>query len=395
MPVGSLAVLVGGILLAVGPAASAAPVPRAKPPLNISLIPLLNQSEFGGAYALRFGELFNTPEMAGAAEQINDFLATKLKSLGVPVNFPVRVQDIEQLGGRVFLHAEDKPPPNRSLMGSLTAVRMKKAHDWGGFIRSEMQGARELRYKGESYYEKEWDLPTGAPGPFPLGAYALDERTIIVEAGDGVKELIDARQKPMPKPAWADEWKEVEGGLFALVLSDPKHHYAAQLARVMHWFENDREAKEHAELELRFARHFSRFVLGLDVGEMTRLQVRFTCDDDECAKQVEGACQEVVKYLRDQAASGPDPAKADSPSHRALILIVRDLIASTAVKRTGCKVVVTAESKVQVQEVLPALLQGATWKDTAPQPEPLPPPPPLAPPPGRFTRPSAWIHGLP
>jgi hypothetical protein len=347
-----------------------------RPPLDASLVPPLEVGNGNsGVLIIRVGELFAAPELAAVAAEVNAVLAIDLKRMGLPLNLPVRVQDVEQAAGRIMLTVEDGPAPNRGLRATLTAVRMSKAFDWTRVVKAQLPAAREVKYGGAMYYETDWQPPAPIPpGPFPI--YVADERTIVVEGGDTARRLIDARTKPPARPAWADEWKEVEGGLVAVVLEDREHRYAARLAKAALPSDASAAQKQHARLEEQFARCVSRVVAGLDVRDGLRASARFTCDRPADAEELEQACKVLLKEVRALAEGIPDPAGVAAADEKASILFKRELVASVVIRRDGRQVIVTAHAKQAGAEALRLLLTPAEDK-AAPLPPVYPPRPPL------------------
>jgi hypothetical protein len=349
-----------------------------RPPLDVSLVPPLDSPGFLGFYSVRVGDLFAAPPLAAHADEVNAFLAGKLKGTALPFNLPVRVQDVGQLAGRISFTITGKAPLAASSLLTMTALRMTKPCDWAGIVRKELPGIREVKQDGETYFEADWKLsqrvqPPGAPA-LPLRAYVADDRSIVLEAGDTVKELIAARKKPV-RPEWADDWKEVADDLLAVVFHDPDHRFADQLARVPASPRATLEEKEVAELEERIARAASRLVVGVDTRDGLRVRARFTCERPEQAADLEKACAALAPLLR--AAAGRDAGQAATPADKAAE-VERALLTAPAIRRDGRQVVVTVLARGYGTEALVTFL-GLTGEPGQAPAAPAPPPTPWAP----------------
>jgi hypothetical protein len=292
--------------------------------------------------------------MAPAAARLNAFFARDLKGTILPFNFPIDLREVEQLSGRILLKLADRSL-HGSMMLTVTAVRMKKPYDWAGFIKAEVPGAREALYHGVPYDEIDVNLPAAKWVPGPWWAYPADERTVVLERGPHVQRLMERRTRPLPRPAWADDWKEVEGGVLAVVLADPKHTLAAHFSRALDAPDLDREARAELEVLGPFARAASRVVVGAAPGPDCRLSARFTCDSAADAEDLEKRCAALIGMARAAAAGLRVPAAGAPAAEKAATRLVRDLAASVTVKRTGTQVVVTAHSRQRLEEALPGL----------------------------------------
>jgi HEAT repeat protein len=338
-----------------------------RPALDASLVPPLDAGDANGVLAVRVSELFAQPGMAAHAERVNDFLARKLKATGaMPFNLPVRVQDVEQLTGRIVVRIGEGKAPGGSFGVVFTAVRMKKVFDWEKVIRQEVPTARKVMRDGAVVYEADLTLPSGAPAP--LQFHVFDERTLLLEGG-AVASLIEARKKPLPKRAWASEWKEIETGLIAAVLEDPGHRVAVKSDRGPK--HANAEDRVFAEQELKVWRAASRLVVSVDDREGFQLTARFTCD---CRKQAAG-----LKTLFEAARKELRKRMAGPPAHRPLDLrqkaavsLFGDLADSLKIRRAGSRIDVSGSSKEgRWLEALGLVLGGGEEEPEMPPPVPV------------------------
>jgi hypothetical protein len=368
-------VAVVAALVCCGVPTNAAPIsnppPAKRQPLDSSLVPPLGSWGGDHVFAIHVGELFDQPNMADVAREINDFLATKLKPAGFPCNFPIRVQDIDQVAGRIMWQIVGKEPPRGSLTLSLTAVRLKTPRDWAKTIHAELPKVKEINHEGEVYYEANWQPPPGTPLPPVLQLYTPDDRTIILESGPTITKLIEAKKKPPARPAWAPQWQEVEGGLLAIALSDPKHASAKLLGGIPPTLGVSEDERHQSEMIEKVNRLASHLVVGLDTHGGFRIRAVVICDSATDAKELEKTCIEMKKM----ASPLPDAATASTDDSKAAIALHRALSAGLVIERKGKQVIVTAESKKHGSEALIVLLKEISGSG--------PTQPPAAPPPRR------------
>jgi hypothetical protein len=351
--------------------APAAPVSKPaearREPLDPSLVPPFGGRGGDHVYCIHIGELFATPEMADTARAINEFLAKNLKQVGFPCNFPVRVQDVDQISGRIMFQIATKEPARGSLTMGLTAVCMKSAQDWVKMIHAELPKAKEINHDGVSYYEANWQPPAGIPLPPVIQLYAPDDHTIVVESGT-VEKLIEAKKRPAAKPAWAPAWEAVEGGLLAIAFSDPKHTYADLLSAIPPTLGIGDEARHQSEMIEKVCRKASHLVVGVETRGGFRIRAVFTCEKAEDAVELEKVCAEVRKMIQASADAPSEPASKPSANEKAFMALQRALASSLSVERMGKQVIVTSASKKHGSEALVLLLQGIGGSEPAPAP---------------------------
>jgi hypothetical protein len=327
-----------------------------RPPFDVSLAMLGETGDVNGIVAIRAGEIFAAPGMAKHAAMINQVLSTQLVALGMPFNLPVKVQEIDQIVVHITLKIDLQPVQKSTSLLGLTAVRMKKPFDWAGFIKRELPNVRERKKDGVTWYELDRVRP-GSDGkqsetcPF----YPVDDRTIVMHDLT-IEKLIEGRKKRLPKPPWAAEYKEVEGGLVAILLCDRGHSYAAKCARASLPANLGQEEKELSLLEVTIARTASRVVLGLDGAEGISLSARFTCDKPADAVELEKACRTFKKLFRGASMQ-------------------KEFAGRATIQRAGNQVIVTAKSKFGLERLLK--LFDVEMDDRISEPyNPSPPPPP-------------------
>jgi beta-lactamase regulating signal transducer with metallopeptidase domain len=301
------------------PEALADPAPRAgsgttsvRPPLDVSFVLPSADEDVVGVYAVRVGELAREPSLTEVAEQ-TAALFTALG--GKKARFAVA--DVEQVSGRVSLkHDPTKPAPNRSLMLSLTSVRMAKDFDWVGQLRDWCAAWQEHTHAGTKYYSGKFPAPlfgiVGARDWF----YLPDARTLVVETEENVQALIAAGGKPA-RPAWAADWTAVESGVFGLVMTHPR-----ATARKVKPAAGDGDATER-RVGLAAGEILSkadRVVIGFDAGRTCELSVTVNCPTREDCEAAARACEGLVTWAEEQRKAA---AAAGMSLHAQTSLAVR------------------------------------------------------------------------
>jgi hypothetical protein len=338
------------------PALADPPRPGKRAPLDASLAVLDPSGDVNCIIAIHLGEIFSTPGMAKQAAVINSILATQLEPLfGLPINLPVKVEDIDQIVLRFYLTIDLKPKQKLYFCGGLTAVRMKEPFDRDGWIKTNLPKARKVEKDGAAWYELAGLAATEDKSPVTFKFCVADERTILLDSLT-INKRIEARKKH-EKADWFSEWKEVEGGLAAALIIDPEHRYSAKGIKATMPANLGVKDKELAEVELAVARTASRVVIGLDGDKGIRLTARFTCDAPDGAVDLEKAFAIFGKRVR---ASLPE-----DPESRVRCTL----------QRSGKRVIVTATAKVGLERLIEMLAREASV--SVPEKyDPAPPAPP-------------------
>jgi hypothetical protein len=287
------------------PEALADPAPRAeadttsvRPPLDVSFVLPTTDTDVVGVYAVRVGELARTPGLTEVADQTAALFAV----LGGKKS-RFAVADVEQVSGRVGLkHEPTKPAPNRSLVLSLTSVRMAKDFDWVGQLRDWCADWQEHTHAGVKYYSGK--MPSmlfglvGAAGWF----YQPDARTLVVETEENVKALIAAGGKPA-RPEWATHWATVERGVFGMVMTHPRATAGKVMPADGDGDETERRVGRAVGAVLSRA---DRVVIGFDAGRTCELSVTVDCQTREDCEAADRACEGLVRWAEEerQAAAG-------------------------------------------------------------------------------------------
>ena len=130
--------------------------------------------------------------------------------------------------------------------------------------------------------------------------YLPDARTVVLESEENVKKLIDAKAKPLPAPAWADDWRPVEGGTFALALTDVKGKLAKRMADGETGADPVQQA---ASRRCAICIKATRATVGIDLGDGCSVTVRLACATAADASEVDDGCQARSSWPRRPSAA--------------------------------------------------------------------------------------------
>ena len=266
-----------------------AEAPAERAPLDASFILPSDAPDQVGVYAVRVGALLRTPGMEKLADLYAGSVAT-LVGEGKKAHF--KLTDVEQVSGRVAInHDPTRPPPNRSLMMSLTSIRMEKEFDWVKQLKEWSAEWKEHTYAGTKYYSAKMMVPLLGPKESDMWFYLPDARTMVLESEENIKKLIDAKGKPAA-PVWADDWKAVQGGMVAVVLPDVK----GKLAPKMPTDRTDDAVKEAAiKSFVAISKRAARAAIGVDLHKECSITIRLACASAADAADVDAGCQAMSK----------------------------------------------------------------------------------------------------
>jgi beta-lactamase regulating signal transducer with metallopeptidase domain len=317
-----------------------------RPALDASFVLPSGHADEVGVFAVRVGELTRLP----GTEKVAATYANAVRSLvgdGKKVYF--ELADIEQISGRVNLSENPKAPsPNRFLTLSLTMIRMAKEFDWVRQLKAWTTDWAEHAHGGGKLYSAKVTVPLLGFKDQPMWFYLPDARTVVLESEANIKKLIDGRGKPAAAP-WADDWKAVAGGSFALVVPDVKGKLAKKLPAEKP--ESELAAAMLKPLGSIFGRA-SRAAVGIEMGEGCTINVRFACATAADAAAVDEGCQAVAKLAE---AALNDDAKEEADTKFASYL-VRGIEFSKTVDHM---VEVRMTAKTGLADVLKTLTAGS------------------------------------
>src|SRR5262245_7768285 len=165
--------------------------PADRPALDASFVLPSDKPDDVGIYAVRVGALCRTPGMEKITEMYGGMVKTVMGD-GKKAYF--ELTDVEQGSGRVTLtHDSKRPAPNRSLMMSLTSIRMEKDFDWVKQLKAWTEDWKEHTHAGVKYYSAKLSVPILGSKDTTSWFYLPDSRTMVVESDENIKNLIDAK----------------------------------------------------------------------------------------------------------------------------------------------------------------------------------------------------------
>jgi hypothetical protein len=300
---------------------------KERPPLDAAYVIPTNDADEVGLFAVRVGELFQMPGMEKIAETYSALIPALA---GDTKKVFFEFGDVEQIAGRVVLKHDPKlPAPNRSMMLSLSMVRMVKKFDWVKQLKVWTTDWTEHAHGGGKYYSGKLTAESLGFKETPFWFYLPDGRTVVLESEANIKKLIDAKGKPAAT-AWADDWKAMEGGTFALVLPDVQGKLAKKLP-------TEKLEGDLAESMLKPVKTICtkarRAAVGIDVGDGCSIRVRFACATATDAADVDAGCQALAKLVKaalDDEDRAPEDA-VDKAGHRLSVSLVNGIEFGTTV----------------------------------------------------------------
>lgn len=291
---------------------------KEKPPLDVSFVLPTSQEGEVGVFAVRLGELLRTPGLEKTVGSYSEFLAAAFD--GKKPLFDLA--DIEQISGRVALaHHPKQPRPNRSLMLSLSMVRMTKDFDWAKQLQAWTTDWREHTYGGAKLYSTKVAIPLLGLVDQTTWFYLPDGRTVVIESEENIKKLIDAKGKPAAAP-WADDWKSVSGGTFAMVLPDVK----GKLGKLSPDESKDELTAQVVKSLGIITGKTNRASVGVDVGTGCSITIRLACGSAADAEEVDAGCQALGKLTKGALeADGESSTPLDKAVHKFSTMLARGI----------------------------------------------------------------------
>jgi beta-lactamase regulating signal transducer with metallopeptidase domain len=191
-------------------------------PFDLSYVP----PDAMGVVAFRPAALFGRPALkkyAGEFDRtLRDYLGSRLK---LPEGRPPRAEEIEQVISAFYVKTDKTKKEGQSslLFCSLSMLRTVHDYDWAKLLKALLPGAVEVEYAGRIYYrfpEKHAFLPISTEVMKDYCFFTPDSRTVVIDKEKNVRRLIGRKPGEEPGQPWAKEWKQVERGLFAVVLDN-------------------------------------------------------------------------------------------------------------------------------------------------------------------------------
>jgi hypothetical protein len=290
-------------------------------PLDASLVVSTDGPDEVGVFAVRVGELARAPR----GEKLAEVYANVIPALvGESGKVFFKLDDVEQIAGRVTVkHDPTRPRPNSSVMLSLGMVRMAKDFDWVKQLKAWTTDWAEHAHGGATYSSAMLTAPFLGFKATPFWFYLPDGRTMVLESEANIKTLIDARGTPAA-PAWAHDWKAVEGGTLAVVLPDVK----GKLAKMLPGEKLESDLAESMVKPVAAIRAKARrAAIGVEFGEGCSVTVRLACATGADATDVEAGCQALARLAKaalDDDDRDPEDA-VDKAGHRLSVELVNGI----------------------------------------------------------------------
>jgi hypothetical protein len=286
-----------------------------------------------GVYGFRPSVILrDLPAQADEYRQAAEAVLTE--GFGLPKG-RVKITDIEQVVGEVVIKSDGSGKPgSRSLMCSLSSVRVREGFDLAGLL-AAIKGVTVKEEGGKRYYV----LPKNPVlGPTELVLYLPDARTAVVAD----RKMIE--DGPPAARDGGDDWKRVERCAAAIQL-DPKE---MSLSEELAGEEKELQALASA------AKHMTRLTAGLaatDDGLAVTVLVRAS-DEAGPAAQMAASCGELIALAKKAIAlrREADPGAIE-------VRCAADLLKNDRVERKGALIQWNGSSAVTLMELLARKLE--------------------------------------
>jgi len=302
--------------------------------------------EVKGVYALRPAAIARVP---GMRRYIAALGAVISKEIGLP-----ELESIEQavIEFKLLPRDRSKNQPGRIVTGDWV-VRTVKDFAWKSPIKMIMKADKtpgelvEVKYENRIYYK------TVGSSLFGTGAcfYFPDARTLVCSFHEEhLRRQIKEGPSRLPEFLRGDDWNQVEGALVAVAIDNRGQQLKLDLQS------DDPEDLYVAPL----LQNASRWVAGLDAGELVKFRAIATCSSEKQSEVVVRFAQERIAMaraalaVRDRTRRGGKDELED-----ALLRPAGGLIPVCGVHRDGPIVKLSAEAKIE-PEVLGAFFQELT-----------------------------------
>lgn len=364
LTIGALCVL--GILVAAvrGPVgmstAQAQPQqPASRPPhtpanesYNLAFLP----ADARMVLAVRPRALIERPEMKPLLESIKRSPAFN----GVLAVLP---EDVEQ----ILLFWEGVAPAERDRIlmvpfPSGGVLRMSRPQDWKTLTTNQHLGLLEIRHDGQPYFRIA-RVPTGEA----WGAFAPDDRTLVVAREDLLRDLIEDRKAPVPPHPWDEAWNKARKG--QLVAAVETRWLRRQLAQGFRGESTAPGADLRLESISPLLDKAQSYALGIDTSTGLTADIVAVAHRADDVKPIADTLQAILTLAGNAARANPrdlyglTDARTDAMDW---IIQARDsLLNAASVKTEGRFVYLQAKSSVDVAGVVKFLVPAVAAANNA------------------------------
>lgn len=327
---------------------------------DISLVAGLEEKDVDGVFGIRPAAILKRPTteslLPAINAQINSF-APEIKKSGLDI----RVEDVEQVMGRIYFGGENQPG-KRSLMASLTVLRMNRDIDWEKLREQCGPKMKQHQYKGQTYVELAISPSLkGLIGFEDIFLWASDRRTLVFDDESHIKTLIDARvsgKKP-PVPEYAAGWAATTShALLAVAINNRDHQL---VDRTVTKEELKTALADPTSPEFHLARMYQKVsgvLISIAGDDDLRIDVSVSAatpaDAADLVKECEGlvtAAKKSLAAMKSDASTAK--AAADDPLGEELFdNVVNKLVDAAVVCREGKVVTIHAEMASGFNQVL-------------------------------------------
>jgi len=304
-----------------------------------------------GMVALRPAAILAYPSMQPHAQAVNLAVQEVLMETGIrdPQQLGLEVADLEEVvaGLRAITNPSAPKGSQHGLYFAAGMIHTIKPHDW-----VQMLEARIGKLEKHTYQKRDYYTCVPAAKQFPrLCVFCPDDRTLVCEAEQSMRRMLEHGSETRPARAWDRGWAQVEGGLFAVavdfhgsVFDEVPQSIAEQVA------------SDHLEsLALLPVLDRAQVVVGIDgVGDEFRLKALFDCDKEQ--KAIELAEAEKERIRLGLGLLQKLQAKSATPLEKVATSFGVELLKNAGVERRGTEVEVHAGTKLLFADIVRELL---------------------------------------
>lgn len=297
-----------------------------------------------GIYAVRPAAIFDRPGMKKWSDMFNEAFAHFLKEVKAPAELGVRLEDIEQVVGKVIMRTQPEAKGAQSaLLTTLGMVRTVKPFDWKKQMLALVPQSTEMRHSGQVYYK----CPKGVDflGLFvsdDVCWHVPDDRTVVFEEEKSLRAILSRPEGARPACLWPEGWRNVEHDLVAVSL------------KAQQWAMEDKKRREPTVELAPFYEHATHLMLGASGRDDFVLHAFARCDSDENADAVAKAMEGLVTQGRTLLDLRAKEMVADAEV--LLMKLGQGLLKSAKVERQGTSVSLRCEAKVDMTKLMLTLL---------------------------------------
>jgi len=315
-----------------------------------------------GVFLLRVAEMLKQDSIKPMIGMINQMVSAECKTwFGSSELVEIDLRTIDYIAGQSNVVVRRREPdPEREhnsqlMIGSdLWVVRFKRdISDWKEWIRAKAPEAEEMQHGEITYFQFP---PIPAMGPQGIQVAARDSHTLVF-SGDSEDFWDQVEGNQLVPARWADEWKELDGGLISVIATDKSFEVSV---------ENSKVPGGNAMNQV--ADNIQQIGFGIDWDPLTdqvSVKMNSCCSSQEKAELVKTAIVSLMSLSSETAKAGLEKKGQDDPDSGAarnwqlVSELLNNFESQTATKQDGTVVVhVKTSFGLSLEEMIQELFTG-------------------------------------